>query len=55
MTNDTDFWSTLEQFFMTFYRNTMKWDIFYHILRFLHFSDNKNEPGKTDENYDRLC
>jgi hypothetical protein len=27
---------------------------FLHILRFLHFSDNKNKPDKTDENYDRL-
>jgi hypothetical protein len=32
------------------YGNTMKQDIFFHILRFLHFSDNKNEPDKTDEN-----
>jgi hypothetical protein len=49
-----DYWSTLEQFFMAFYRNTMKQDRFLHILRFLHFSDNKNKPDKTDENYDRL-
>jgi hypothetical protein len=49
-----DYWSTLEQFFMAFYRNTMKRDRFLHILRFLHFSDNRNEPDKTDENYDRL-
>jgi hypothetical protein len=49
-----DHWSTLEQFFMAFYGNTMKRDRFLHILRFLHFSDNKNEPYKTDENHDRL-
>jgi hypothetical protein len=49
-----DYWSTLEQYFMAFYRNTMKRDIFLHFLRFLHFSDNKNEPDKTDENYERL-
>jgi hypothetical protein len=49
-----DYWSTLEQFFMAFYGNTMKRDRLLHILRFLHFSDNKNEPYKTDENYDRL-
>jgi len=49
-----DYWSTLEQYFMAFYGKTMKWDRFYHILRFLHFSDNKNEPDKTDENYDQL-
>jgi hypothetical protein len=49
-----DYWSILEQFFMAFYGNTMKQDRFLHILRFLHFSGNRNEPVKTDENYDRL-
>jgi hypothetical protein len=49
-----DYWSTLEQFFMAFYGNTMKRGRFLHILRFPHFSDNRNEPDKTDENYDRL-
>jgi hypothetical protein len=49
-----DYSSTLEQFFMAFYGNTMKRDRFFHILRFLHFSDNRNYPDKTDENYDRL-
>jgi len=49
-----DYWSTLEQYFMAFYGKTMKRDRFYHILRFLHFSDNKNEPDKTDETYDQL-
>jgi hypothetical protein len=39
---------------MAFYSNTMKREIFFHILRFLHFSNNKNQPDKTDENYDRL-
>ena len=37
-----------------FYRNIMKWDRVCHVLRFLYFSDNKNEPDKTDENYDWL-
>jgi hypothetical protein len=49
-----DYWSTLEQFFMVFYGNTMKWDRFFHILRFLLFSDNRNEPDKTGENYDKF-
>jgi hypothetical protein len=31
----------------------MKQDRLFHILSFLHFS-NKNEPGKKDEQYDRL-
>jgi len=39
-----DYWSR------AFYRNIMKQDRFYHILRFLHFSENKNEPNKTFEN-----
>ena len=32
----------------------MKRDRFCHIRRFIHFSDNKNEPDKTDKNYDQL-
>ena len=47
-----DYLSTLEQYFMAFYGNTMKRGRFYHILRFLHVSDNKNEADKTDVNYD---
>jgi len=39
--------SILEQYFTALYRNTMKQDRFYSIRRFLHFSDNKNEPVKT--------
>ena len=49
-----DYWSTLEQYFMAFYGNAMKRYRFCHILRFIHWSDNKNEPDKTDENYDQL-
>jgi hypothetical protein len=32
----------------------MKQDRFFHILRFLHFSDSKDEHDKTDDNFDRL-
>jgi hypothetical protein len=32
---------------LVFYGNTVKWDRFTHVLRFIHFSDNKNEPKKT--------
>jgi len=46
-----DYWSTLGQYLMALYRNTVKRDRFCHILRFLHFSDNKNERDKTHENY----
>ena len=45
------YWSTLDQCLLAFYRNTMNRDRFYHILRFLHFSDNKYDCDKTDKNY----
>ena len=32
----------------------MKRDRYLHILRYLHFTDNRNEPDRTDENLDRL-
>ena len=32
----------------------MKWDRYLHILRYLHFTDNRNEPDRTDENFERL-
>ena len=50
----TDYWSRAENFYTSFYSNAMKWDRFFHILRFLHFTDNKNEPDMADENSDRL-
>jgi len=28
--------------------------MFFHIWRFLHFSDNRNKPDKADENYESL-
>jgi hypothetical protein len=47
------YWSTVEQFSMPFYRKTMKRDRFFHILRFLHFT-NRDKPDKRDDNFDRL-
>jgi hypothetical protein len=44
----------MDQFYMPLYSNKMKRDRFLHILRFLHFSDNRNEIDKTEENCDRL-
>jgi hypothetical protein len=32
----------------------MKRDRFFHILRFQHFTDNKNQPDMTDKDSDRL-
>jgi hypothetical protein len=43
-----------KKYFTAFYSNTMKRDRFFHILRFLHFSNNKNQPDKRDEYCDRL-
>jgi len=48
------YWSTAEQFCTPFYSNTMKCNSIFHILRFLHFSDNMNQPDEKDRNYDRL-
>ena len=50
----TDYWSRAENYHTAFYGNAMKRDRFFHILRFLHFTDNENEPDMTDENADRL-
>ena len=44
-----DYWSTLDQYFVVLYSNT-ETDRLYHVLRFLHFIDNKNEHDKTDKN-----
>ena len=50
----TDYWTTTKQFHTRFHSTTMKRDRYLHILRFLHFTDNKNEPDMTDENSDGL-
>jgi hypothetical protein len=48
--------STLEQFFTSYYSNTMNCDpiLFFHILGFLHFIGNTNQPDMNDNNYERL-
>ena len=50
----TDYWSRSYNYHTAFYGNAMKRDRFFHILHFLHFTDNENEPDMTDENSDRL-
>jgi hypothetical protein len=40
--------------FMAFYRNTLKRDRFFHILRFLNFSDNKPKPDKADGRWTKI-
>jgi len=43
----TDYWSTLDQLYTPFYGTMMKRDRYLHILRCLHFTDNRNEPDRT--------
>ena len=50
----TDYWAMTDQFYIRFYNSAMKKGRYFHILRFLHFIDNKNVPDMTDENTDRL-
>jgi len=45
-----DYWMKLEQLSCAFYRQTMARSRFYHILRFLHFTDN----NRTADSHDRL-
>jgi hypothetical protein len=48
------YWSTAEQFNTPFFGKTMKRDRFCHILRYLHFTDNRDKPDKRDDNFDKL-
>ena len=50
----TDYWATVDQLYAPFYGTMMKRNRYLHILRCLHFTDNRNEPDRTDENFDRL-
>ena len=49
-----DNWAMSNQFHTSFYGSAMKQDRYFHILHFLHFTDNKNEPDMTDKNSDHL-
>jgi uncharacterized protein YcaQ len=50
----TDYWSMTTNSTHTFLSSAMKQDRYLHILRFLHFTENKNEPDMTDRNSDML-
>ena len=50
----SDYWGTSDQLYMAFFSSAMKRDRYFHILRFLHFTDNKNEPDRKDDNFDKL-
>ncbi|PNF42548.1 hypothetical protein B7P43_G06920 [Cryptotermes secundus] len=49
-----DNWSTVEQFAKPFYSNTMKRNIFLHIIHFLHFADSNTETDRNANSYDRV-
>ena len=49
----TDYRATVDQLYTPFYGTMMKRDRYLHILRCLHFTENRNEPDRTDENFDR--
>jgi hypothetical protein len=49
-----DYWTVSEQLLTPFYSKTMTHDRFLHILRHLHFANNKNAIDSNDPKYDRL-
>ena len=50
----TDYWSRADNFHTTFYGNAMPRNRYLHILRFLHFTDNKKVSDMKDENSNQL-
>ena len=50
-----DYRPTIDQLCTSFCSNMMKQDRYKHILRFLRFTNNRNEFGWVDKNFDRLC
>ena len=50
----TNCWATVNHLCTPFFGTILKWDRYLHILCYLHFTDNRNEPDRTDENFDRL-
>jgi hypothetical protein len=51
----TDYRVTTNQFYTRFYSTFIKQDRILHILCFVHFTDNNNEPDMMEENSDVLC
>jgi hypothetical protein len=49
-----DSWSTAEQMFPFFYSKTVRRDRFFHILRFLNFSNSDSALDNNDLNCDRI-
>ena len=49
----TNYRATVDQLYTSFYGTMMKRDRCLHILLYLHFTDNRNEADRTDENFER--
>jgi hypothetical protein len=50
----TDYWTTMDQFYTSFYSSMLKWDRFLHIFHVLHLSDNRNGIDKMGKSCDKL-
>jgi hypothetical protein len=50
----TDFWATVDQLYTPLYGTMMKRGRYLHTLRYLRFTDIRNEPDRTDETFGRL-
>ena len=48
----TDYWATTDQLHTLFYGTMKKRGGYQHILSYLHFTDNRNEPDRMDINFD---
>jgi len=49
----TDYWATVDQLYTPFYVTIISWDRYLYILCYLHFTDNRNESDRREENFDR--
>jgi len=49
------YWLTVDQLYTHFYSTMMKLDQYLHILSYLHFTDNRNDPDKFwQQNFQNL-
>ena len=46
----TDYWATADQLYTPFDGTIIRWDRYLYVLRYLHFTDNRNESDRRDEN-----
>ena len=48
------YWATAVQFYVALWGYVIKWDRYWHILKFPHFTDDWNEIDRMEESFDRL-